>query len=373
MEAILKSINAVTGVKGCFICDGDGQVLASALPDFFDESNLSIVGRTMTQTIAGFKIIHRRKVGDIEMVYDKSRLITKSLAEGCLCILTVRNISVPLLNLTANIAAKKLSALVAERKEKIQKEDIKQAAWDSNAQLLNEEVRSIISSARGKGVVLRASGDTAVRMHCQNAGQFAPHLDDEVLDMVGLEKQSAQIDQVLNELGYSPERSFNVLYGRQRLRFIHPEKRLGIEVFLDEMNMYHHLKLSHRLDLDENTISLADLLLWKLQFIEPDEGILRTIFTIVHDHELGQPGESEKIDMARILELCSSDWGWFKTVTINLEKCITWAEMIFADKAKDFQECAQRMLQIINEAPKSGGWHLRARIGENVRWYEIPE
>ena len=193
MEKILESVNAVTGVMGSFVCDGDGLVLASSLPDYFDGSNLSIVGRTMTQTIAGIKIIHRRKVGDVELVYNQDRLIAKSLPEGCLCILTVRNFSVPLLNLTANIAVKKLSTMVRERKERLKKEEIIQAAWDSRAQLLNEEVRSIISSAREKGVVLRTSGDAAIRMQCPNSGQFTPQLDDKVLDFVGLEKQSAQI------------------------------------------------------------------------------------------------------------------------------------------------------------------------------------
>jgi len=40
MENILKDINAVVGVTGCFICNGEGQVLASALPDLFDENLL---------------------------------------------------------------------------------------------------------------------------------------------------------------------------------------------------------------------------------------------------------------------------------------------------------------------------------------------
>ena len=115
MEDILKDINAVVGVTGCFICDGDGQVLVSALPELFDEIILSTVGRTTAQTVAGLAIARRRKIGDIDLVYDQSRLIAKNLGEGCLCILCVRNINVPLLNLTANLAAKKLRAKLAEK------------------------------------------------------------------------------------------------------------------------------------------------------------------------------------------------------------------------------------------------------------------
>ena len=115
MEDILKDINAVVGVTGSFVCNGEGQVLASALPDLLDETILSTVGRTMAQTMAGLATARRRKIGDIDLVYDQGRLIAKSLGEGCLCILCVRHINVSLLNLTANVAAKKLGAKIAKK------------------------------------------------------------------------------------------------------------------------------------------------------------------------------------------------------------------------------------------------------------------
>jgi predicted regulator of Ras-like GTPase activity (Roadblock/LC7/MglB family) len=115
MENILKDINAVIGVTGSFVCNGEGQVSASALPDLFDETILSTVGRTMAQTMAGLTTARRRKIDDIDLVYDQGRLIAKNLGEGCLCILCVRNINMPLLNLTANVAAKKLAARLKGR------------------------------------------------------------------------------------------------------------------------------------------------------------------------------------------------------------------------------------------------------------------
>jgi predicted regulator of Ras-like GTPase activity (Roadblock/LC7/MglB family) len=115
MKNILKDINAVIGVTGSFICNSEGQVSASALPDLFDETILSTVGRTMAQTLAGLATARRRKIGDIDLVYDQGRLIAKNLGEDCLCILCVRNINMPLLNLTANVAAKKLAARLKGR------------------------------------------------------------------------------------------------------------------------------------------------------------------------------------------------------------------------------------------------------------------
>jgi predicted regulator of Ras-like GTPase activity (Roadblock/LC7/MglB family) len=120
MEDILKDINAVVGVTGSFVCNGEGQVSASALPDLFDETILSTVGRTMAQTLAGLATARRRKIGDIDLIYDQGRLITKNIGEGCLCIVCVRHINVPLLNLTANVAVKKLVQLIKTEKAEVE-------------------------------------------------------------------------------------------------------------------------------------------------------------------------------------------------------------------------------------------------------------
>ena len=110
MEDYLRDVNAVVGVMGSFVCDGEGRVLASALPDVFDDAILSTVGRTISHTIAGLSSARRRKARDFDLLYTEGRVIVKPLREGCLCILCVRDINVPLLNLTANATARKLMA-----------------------------------------------------------------------------------------------------------------------------------------------------------------------------------------------------------------------------------------------------------------------
>ena len=116
METILKDINAVVGVTGSFVCDGEGQIVARLMPNVFDDNLLSPVGRTMAQTIAGLKVAQRCKIGNIDLVYDEGRLIVKSIDEGCLCILCVKRVNTPLLNLTVNVAAKKLEEKFKEPK-----------------------------------------------------------------------------------------------------------------------------------------------------------------------------------------------------------------------------------------------------------------
>lgn len=109
MKSILEDINAVAGVTGCFVCGSEGEVLASVLPGVFDGEAVSAAGWTAMQTVLGLQTARRRRVNDLDLLYREGRIIVKSLGEGCLCILCVRNINVPLLNLTANLATRKLT------------------------------------------------------------------------------------------------------------------------------------------------------------------------------------------------------------------------------------------------------------------------
>lgn len=116
MENILKEINAVMGVTGCFVCNNDGEIISSTLPAQFDETSLSNIGLTMLQTIAGMEKIRRRKVGDIVLVFKQYSFIAKNFGDGCLYIFGARNINVALLNLTANLAVKRLSEKIKTTK-----------------------------------------------------------------------------------------------------------------------------------------------------------------------------------------------------------------------------------------------------------------
>jgi predicted hydrocarbon binding protein/predicted regulator of Ras-like GTPase activity (Roadblock/LC7/MglB family) len=117
MEKILKDIGAVIGVTGCFVCDAEGQILSSTLSDLFDDGELSTVSRTISQTAAGLVTARRRKVQEIDLLYSEGRMVVKPLREGCLCVLCTRNMNVPLLNLTVDVAARKLTEALKQDKE----------------------------------------------------------------------------------------------------------------------------------------------------------------------------------------------------------------------------------------------------------------
>jgi predicted hydrocarbon binding protein/predicted regulator of Ras-like GTPase activity (Roadblock/LC7/MglB family) len=115
MQEILEDISVVVGVTGCFVCDTEGKILSSSLSADLGQDDLATVGRTITQTTAGLTTARRRKVHEIDLLFSGGRVVVKPLREGCLCILCSRQINVPLLNLTANVAVRKLSGAMKEK------------------------------------------------------------------------------------------------------------------------------------------------------------------------------------------------------------------------------------------------------------------
>src|SRR3989304_4368121 len=87
------------------------------------------------------------------------------------------------------------------------------------------------------------------------------------------------------------------------------------------------------------------------------------------------------VNVPRILEHTSVDWGWWRTVTGNLDRLAAFvgSEMVPADLDTGTPAAYDAAAQIgelrarIDAAPKSTRWKLRARIGDRTRWYEEPE
>lgn len=386
MDRILQDVNAVVGVTGSFVCDEEGEVLARALPSVFDGATLSTVARIAAQTVAGLEAARRRKVTDLDLVYGDGRLVVKNLRNGCLCILCVRNINVPLLNLTANLAARKLSErtkrsprgrgaeMVVAHVEALPVEERPVEEVLPLVLPLEEEVRQAVSLAQERKVILRALGSVAVMLRCPSTAYITAPFTMRELNFAIYGRQGPQASEILESLGYEPDRRFNAQHGRQRLKFLHPEKEILVHVFVDTFEMCHKLAFTNRLHLDEVTIPLADLLLSKLQVVEMNEEELREIYALVYDHELGAQVDPEKIDTAFIVNLCSDDWGWYKTVTMNIERAVSLAEDLLGEQEREvFLARIGRLKQMIEGSPKSLRWQLRARIGESARWYEVPE
>jgi hypothetical protein len=143
--------------------------------------------------------------------------------------------------------------------------------------------------------------------------------------------------------------------------------------------MCHRLELRGRLRADHPTLPLADLLLSKLQIIRINRKDVLDVLAVLRHHALGDR-DGELINLARIVELTSTDWGWWRTVSGNLAaiQSLSGEELegeLATRASTTFDLPAQvRALQAaIEAAPKSAGWKLRAAVGDRLRWYQEPE
>jgi predicted regulator of Ras-like GTPase activity (Roadblock/LC7/MglB family) len=113
VQAILSELGALMGVKGSFVCGRDGAVLVRAMPDGTSDAGLAVIGRSLMQTLTGLEVDRRKRPSEMEFVYANVMLLIKNLGMGCLCVLCARQANVPMVNMTANMAARKLKEALA--------------------------------------------------------------------------------------------------------------------------------------------------------------------------------------------------------------------------------------------------------------------
>jgi hypothetical protein len=235
---------------------------------------------------------------------------------------------------------------------------------------LRDEVTRVLDASAQDRLVLRVTGGLAVWLRCPSAKRPPLERKFKDLDLVGRAGQAEPIAALLERLGYLPDKEFNQLHGHQRLYFWDPANKRQLDVFIERIAMSHVLDLAGRVDLEDKTIPLADLLLTKLQVFETNEKDLKDAVAILVDHPIGNNG----IDPDRVAEVLASDWGWWRTATATLDKVIAYSDNLdHFDGAETVTRRVEELRARIDQAPKSVKWRLRAKVGERIRWYELPE
>jgi hypothetical protein len=245
---------------------------------------------------------------------------------------------------------------------------------ESQEDMVGEALR-IFKAAKQAGVTLRLVGGIAFRLKCPSSLAQNLKRSYQDIDFVGHEHERRRIMKLFGHLGYiEPKTMINAL-NPYRLILSNPEKKLNVDIFLDVFEMSHTLRLKKRIDLDEPTIPLADLLLTKLQAFEFTEREYRDVFALLKDYELTDRDGREGINANHIAKLCGKDWGLYTTVLLNLDRLSGNVDSHFSNS--EDQKIVFEKLKLLKETivkmPKSLKWELRAIIGKRLKWYEIPE
>jgi hypothetical protein len=237
-----------------------------------------------------------------------------------------------------------------------------------------EETKRIIETAREGKITLRLFGGVSFFYRCPSATHRSLKRNYVDIDFMAHEKQSRPIKDLFGKLGYVPRDRFNAMQGHRRLIFNDMENQRRVDIFLDVFEMCHKFNLKERLEIDQYTIPLADMLATKLQIVEMNEKDLKDILCVLTDYDVGEK-DSEMINGSYLAKLSGDDWGIYKTFTMNLDKLLgTVAEKDLDQSQKDMVTARiGRLRKMIEDSPKSLRWKMRARLGESVQWYELPE
>jgi hypothetical protein len=239
-----------------------------------------------------------------------------------------------------------------------------------------DESISVVHEANDKGIPIKLIGGQAVRLLCPEFPHRARN--DQDMDFASVSRVRSEVMQFLSDHGFIPDKRFNAMHGQRQMYFTTDDGRTSVDVVMDQLNMSHLLDFADRIDRMPYTLDVADLLLSKLQIVELNAKDVHDLLHLLSAYPVRPGDEVGTIGLDRIGNVVREDWGWWRTVTGNLDKVVALAEGEHKDllpEARNYEpaEQARAIRAHADEVPKTMKWKLRAKVGERVQWYELPE
>ena len=239
------------------------------------------------------------------------------------------------------------------------------------------EATTLVRGAAEAGYQLKILGGLGVRVLCPD---FPPRLRaGQDIDLACLGKNRRKIADYLESAGCEGDRRFNNLNGDRQMYFTAPSGR-PIDVMVDRLSMCHTLDFRHSFGSASSTLPTldpADLLLSKLQVVELNAKDAHDIFHLLSGVRVGRDATRPFIDPDRFGSVVAGDWGWWRTVTGSLNRLpgLLAAQPSLAPPYPRFDALTQakQLQEVAETVPKGLKWKTRARVGDRVRWYELPE
>ena len=233
------------------------------------------------------------------------------------------------------------------------------------------EAERISAAARAGKVPVKLVGGAAVNLHSRSARQAPLKRKYGDLDFVASSKQQASVQKLFESLGYEGDRRFNTLNGHQRLLYLDGVNGRQIDIFIDRMKMCHVIELADRLGGDDACLTPADLLLSKLQVFEVNMKDLVDSIALLLDHPIADH-DDDAVNAAYLAQLLSQDWGLYRTLQLNTAR-VRDAARELPVPADTVNQRLDQLWERVDAHPKSLKWRLRAKVGDRMSWYELPE
>ncbi len=235
------------------------------------------------------------------------------------------------------------------------------------------EADRLLAMAHEDGVVLRLVGALAFARRCPRHAYLQELLGRRYtdIDFAAYGRDADRIRALLGRAGYADDP--RVFVDSEGSRMVLEDQRTGLhlDVFLDKLEFCHTVSWKGRLEVDHETIPLAEMLMQKMQIVEINEKDLIDTIMLLLEHPLADH-DDDAVNVGRVAAVCGKDWGWWRTLTMNLDKVWQMAaqyDQLSEQEKRHVAEQAHAALDRIEAEPKSMSWKLRAKIGDRKKWY----
>ena len=233
-----------------------------------------------------------------------------------------------------------------------------------------------VEAAHEAGVLLKLIGGQAVRFLTPD---YPPRVrNDQDMDFASVAAAKNDVIAFLDGRGFLSDRKFNVIHGARQMYFTTPDGATSVDVIVDRLFMCHELVFKERIDRMPLTIDVTDLLMTKLQVVEQNEKDVHDIVYLLAAFDVKEGDDAGTIGLKRFGDVIRDDWGWWRTVTGNLDRVVELIggelkRLVPEGAAFDPATQARTLRTFADDVPKSLRWKVRSRVGERVQWYELPE
>ena len=244
-------------------------------------------------------------------------------------------------------------------------------------QAFEAEGDRLVALADGQGVALRLLGALAFAKRCPRHAYLQETLKRVYtdIDFAAYSRDVKKVRALLADEGFVEDDFTYVESEGSRMVLNHPRTGLHLDVFLDKLEFCHTIPWKGRLETHEATIPLAEMLMQKMQIVQINEKDIIDTIMLLLEHPLGDE-DGDVINIGLVAGVCAKDWGWWRTLTMNLGKVrqAAGAYDLTVEEAGRVVAQVDAAMQRIEDEPKSMGWRMRGKIGDRKKWYrEVSE
>lgn len=232
--------------------------------------------------------------------------------------------------------------------------------------LVNDGI-SLVETAKADGITLRLFGGVAVNILV--AGQCRDLRRPGDIDCVGRSSDLPNLLSIFAALGYQEDLHIRRLFGKYRRVFTHATNDAKVDLCLDMLIFSRPIDVRPRLTSRPLTLSVADLLLSKLQAREFSDKDVADVLNLLSVFEPGGSETATEFCLQWCLQACARDWGLYRLVRDNLREILQAADNLLPLPRRKVTSAAEVMMMEIENFPKTVAWKLRSIVGERITYW----